>query len=155
LRYTVRPATVLDIYCLSHAFKDRFEIASAHEVSVRERLIQAWNVSESWLVVDAEGKPTALLGAAPKAGEPDVGVLWMVFLAAFNSNEDHAVVHLVTDALLERYWQIENYVDARKTWALDLLRAAGFTVEHAAPVSSGEARYRVWRESHAQRTVAH
>jgi hypothetical protein len=156
VRYTIRPATILDIYCLSSVAESRFENAPAQETGVRERLIQAWHLSRGvWLAADTRGVPGAIFGATPRPDDPDVGVIWMLFLQSFKAEEDQTVLRLVTDEMLEKYGQIENYLDSRKTWALDLMRSAGFTVDSPIRTTSGDFRCRVWRVSHALRGVAH
>jgi hypothetical protein len=112
------------------------------------RLLAVWRHSTRvWLAVDGQGAPAALFGVAPVEDDPAIGQFWMVVLDAFDDSDDdlRAVTRLVFDEMLRDFAQVENMLDERKTWALGLMRALGFTIEPAVPRLDSPARFhRVW-----------
>jgi hypothetical protein len=149
MRYRIRQATSADLARIAGLMGDTGEAwdqAASMEEAV-DRLTRVWRLSRLvWIATDRQGVPGAVFGVAPVADEPAIGQFWMLFLASFDDGEEdsRAVTRLVVDEMLGHFPELENFIDARRTWALDLLRTVGFTVEPAGVRPSGTFCHRVW-----------
>jgi hypothetical protein len=86
----------------------------------------------------------------PVSDDPEVGHLWMLACEAFDNDpgELGSLSRLVFGEMLGQFPRLENYVDARKVRALELLRSIGFAVEPAIPRPAADADFhRVWIDS--------
>ncbi len=145
MRCTIHPATAQDIanVVIGHAASTQAAEDDAH----LDALLEACAVSRQvWTASNAEGEPLALIGAAPWTQDGGRGRLWFVILAPYGGNDSDlasAMRQSVTE-MLRVFGQLENQVSAEKSWALGLMREAGFTVEPAQVSADGVDRHRVW-----------
>jgi ribosomal protein S18 acetylase RimI-like enzyme len=154
MRYQIQLATSVDVAFLAAVIdEDREQWSSQGEgdgVPI-DRLLQTCACStQVWAARDSNGTPTALWGVTPVSDDPDVGHLWMLACEAFDNNptELESLSRLVFGEMLSQFPRLENYVDARKVRAIELLRSIGFTVEPAIPRPAADANFhRVWIDS--------
>jgi len=150
MRCTIHPATAQDI---ANVVLGHDNASTAGDGGVRlDALLEACAISRQvWTAANADGDPLAFIGAAPWAEDADRGRLWFVVLAAYDGNEVDlkSVMRLTVAEMLRVFGQLENNVGADKTWALALMRDAGFTVEAPQLTADGERRHRVWIDADA------
>lgn len=158
MRYQIQLATSVDVAFLAAVIDEDRELwhgqangeSKAHGLPV-DRLLQTCACStQVWAARDSDGTPTALWGVTPVSDDPDVGHLWMLACEQFDNNpsELESLSRLVFGEMLSQFPRLENYVDARKVRAIELLRSIGFAVEPAIPRPAADADFhRVWIDS--------
>jgi hypothetical protein len=152
MRYRLQPATSVDVAFLAAVIDENRDPWNPDEGPVPvERLLQTCASSaQVWAARDPDGQPSALWGVTAVSEDPDVGHLWMLACEAFDDRPDdlQSLSRLVFGEMLGQFSRLENYVDARKVRALDLLRSMGFAVEPAIPRASEDSVvHRVWIDS--------
>jgi hypothetical protein len=153
MRYQIQLATSVDVAFLASAIDDREASNDPGEADgvALDRLLQTCACStQVWAARDSHGTPTALWGVTPVSDDPDVGHLWMLACQAFDNSpaELGSLSRLVFGEMLSQFPRLENYVDARKVRAIDMLRSIGFAVEPAIPRPAADADFhRVWIDS--------
>ena len=158
MRCTIHPATAQDVanVVLGHAAWAN----DTHEAD-RERLetlLEACAMSRQvWTASTPQGERLAFIGAAPWAADPDVGRIWFVVLRA--PGEDNTSLksglRLIVAEMLQVFEILENHVGTEKSWALQLMRDAGFKVDPPLTTLDGVSRHRVWIDAgpHGVRTT--
>ncbi len=159
MRYSIQPATSTDVAFLATAMDpDATDWGAGDEADQTSRLLNTCAAStQVWAIHDRKGVPQALWGVSPNADDPEVGCMWLLACEALEDSpaDLRALSALVLDEMFSQYTRLENYVDAEKTRAIDLLRCVGFTVEPAMiHFSSDTAFHRVWMESEGGRVAA-
>lgn len=153
MRYRVQPATSVDVAFLAQMVDETEEFSAEQgRLKPADRLLKTCAFStQIWTARDTrDGTPTALWGVAPRLDDPDVGHLWILAAEPFDDTPEELEVlsRLVLSEMLDLFPRLENYIDARKNRALDLLRAIGFTVEPGVPqLDSGKTLHHVWIDS--------
>lgn len=154
MRYQIQLATSVDVAFLAAVIdEDGAQVNGQGEDSgiPLDRLLQTCACStQVWAARDSNGTPTALWGVTPVSDDPEVGHLWMLACEAFDNDpgELGSLSRLVFGEMLGQFPRLENYVDARKVRALELLRSIGFAVEPAIPRPAADADFhRVWIDS--------
>lgn len=154
MRYQIQLATSVDVAFLAAVIdEDREQLnGQGGDSGVPiDRLLQTCACStQVWAARDSNGTPTALWGVTPVSDDPEVGHLWMLACEAFDNDpaELGSLSRLVFGEMLGEFPRLENYVDARKVRALELLRSIGFAVEPAIPRPAADADFhRVWIDS--------
>lgn len=144
MRYQVQLATPVDVAFLAAAI-------DSEPAQWNDRLLQTCACStQVWAARDSDGTPTALWGVTPMSDDPEVGHLWMLACEAFDHDpaDLESLSRLVFGEMLSQYPRLENFVDARKVRAIELLRAIGFAVEPATRRLAAEVNvHRVWIDS--------
>jgi hypothetical protein len=152
MRYQIQLATSVDVAFLASVIDEGREPWSAGEDTLAvDRLLQTCASStQVWAARTNDGTPMALWGVTPVSDDPDVGHLWMLACEIFDNNpaELESLSRLVFGEMLHQFGRLENFVDARKVRAIDLLRSIGFAVEPAVPQPAADADFhRVWIDS--------
>jgi hypothetical protein len=134
MRYCVQPATSTDVAFLAMVLDETSEpFVDRADMNPADRLLRSCAFSaQIWTARDlTDGTPAALWGVAPQPDDPGVGHLWMLAAEPFDQapGELEALSRLVLAEMLGEFPRLENYIDARRDRALELLRAIGFTVE--------------------------
>ena len=157
MRYCVQPATSVDVAFLAMVLDEATEaVLDRADTNPAERLLKSCAFSaQVWTARDlSDGTPAALWGVAPRADDPDVGHLWMLAAEPFDEapGELEALSRLVLAEMLGEFPRLENYIDARKDRALELLRSIGFTVEPGVrQADSDKTLHHVWIDSDSLR----
>ncbi len=159
MRYSIQPATSSDVAFLALAIDpSATEWGRGDEADQASRLLQTCAAStQVWAIHDRKGVPQALWGVSPNAEDPDIGCLWLLACDELEESpaDLRALSTMVLDEMFSQYTRLENYVDAEKTRAIELLRCVGFTVEPAIVLSDSEAAFhRVWMENDGRRFFA-
>jgi hypothetical protein len=153
MRYCVQPATSIDVAFLAMVLDETGEaFVDWAGMKPADRLLKSCAFSaQIWTARDLnDGTPAALWGVAPQPDDPDVGHLWMLAAEPFDEapGELEALSRLVLAEMLGEFPRLENYIDARKDRALELLRSIGFTVEPAVrQPDSDKTLHHVWIDS--------
>lgn len=151
MRYSVQPATSSDVTFLAMAIDpDSAEWGQGEQADQTSRLLNTCAASSQvWAVHDSKGVPQALWGVSPSNDDPDVGCMWLLACESLETspNELCALSSMVLDEMFAQYARLENYVDADKTRAIEMLRSVGFNIEAALYQASADTAYRrVWME---------
>lgn len=87
------------------------------------------------VAVSAYGEPIAILGVQTVSLIYNTGAPWMLTLNYCKSHRRALMTlgHQYTAAMLERYSELENYVDARHTESVAWLQRLGFTLDEPKP----------------------
>jgi hypothetical protein len=152
MRYCIQPATSTDVALLALATDpDATEWGSEADGEQTNRLLNTCASStQVWAAHDRAGTPQALWGVTPKLDDRDVGCLWMLACEQLGKapEEFRELSGLVLGEILSEFPRLENFVDARKERAIELLRSIGFTVEPPAThLPSGKLCHLVWIEA--------
>jgi hypothetical protein len=152
MRYCIQPATSVDVAFLATAMDEDGEVGGGRGGVVPiDRLLQTCACStQIWAARNEKGMPSALWGVAPGADDPDIGHLWMLACEVFDDEpgELQQLSRLVFGEMLAQFPRLENFIDARKIRAIELLRSIGFEIEPAVQQSSEEAGLRLaWIDS--------
>ena len=152
MRYSIQPATSNDVAFLALAIDpDATEWGQGNEGDQTSRLLHTCAAStQVWAVHDRKGVPQALWGVSPNAEDGDVGCMWLLACEQLEESPADmlALSSMVLDEMFSQYSRLENYVDASKTRALELLRSVGFNVGPAVVHGgSDELFHRVWMEN--------
>jgi hypothetical protein len=134
MRYSIQPATSVDVAFLAAVIDEDRDQWSPGEDMPAERLLRTCAGStQVWAARDADGTPAALWGVTPVPDDPEVGHLWMLACEVFDNRpaDLQSLSRLVFGEMLTQYLRLENFVDARKQRAIELLRSIGFTIEPA------------------------
>jgi hypothetical protein len=102
-----------------------------------------------WIALDSAGQPAALFGVTPVPRDLRTGQFWLLLFRSFDDDGRDlvAMTWLVMDEVFREFERVENVIDSRKSWILQLLASIGFTVERAQATDSGEHYQRVWQEN--------
>lgn len=151
MRYRIQPATSSDVAFLALAIDpSATEWGQGDEADQASRLLQTCAAStQVWAIRDRKGVPQALWGVSPNAEDPDIGCLWLLACDELEESpaDLRALSTMVLDEMFSQYTRLENYVDAEKSRAIELLRCVGFTVEPAiVHIGSDTSFHRVWME---------
>jgi hypothetical protein len=157
MRYSIQPATSSDVAFLALAIDpDATEWGQGDEADQTSRLLHTCAAStQVWAIHDKKGVPQALWGVSPNADDDDVGCMWLLACEQLEDSPSdlRALSTMVLDEMFMQYSRLENYVDADKTRAIDLLRCVGFTVEPAVVhIGVDMAFHRVWMESEGRQS---
>jgi len=151
MRYCIQPATSVDVAFLAQMIDEAEEFSAEQQDGLKpaDRLLKTCAFSaQIWTARDTRhGTPTALWGVAPRLDDPTIGHLWILAAEPFDDAPEELEVlsRLVLSEMLDQFPRLENYIDARKARALELLRAIGFTVEPGMPQpGSGKTLHHVW-----------
>lgn len=153
MRYCIQQATSLDVAILATALEERPDTqADDRGLMPADRLRHTCASSaQIWTARNRhDGLPVVLWGVSPHAADPEVGQLWMLASEPFNDDpaELRSLSRLVLSEMLGEFPRLENYIDARKDRALDLMRSIGFTVEPGIhQLASGRTFHKVWIDS--------
>jgi hypothetical protein len=150
MRYCIQPATSADVAFMALAMDPDSGDWGRNDSEHADRLLMTCASStQVWAARDGSGMPCALWGVAPKSDDTDVGCIWLLACEQFEQdpNDFRALSGLVLSEMLGEYTQLENFVDARKERAVELLRSIGFTVEPAVTHASGMLCHRVTLEA--------
>ncbi len=152
MRYHIQPATSVDVAFLAAVIDESHgAVASDGPSPPIQRLLQTCASSaQVWAARDPNGQPTALWGVTPVSDDPDTGHLWMLACEAFDDQPSdlESLSRLVFLEMLGQFERLENFVDARKVRAIELLRAIGFAVDPAKPRGAEQGTFhRVWIDS--------
>ena len=152
MRYQIQLATSVDVAFLASVLDEDHEAWSGQAAAAPLlRLMQTCACSaQVWAARDNEGTPTALWGVTPVSDDPDVGHLWMLACENFDNNptELELLSRLVFGEMLGQFPRLENFVDARKVRAIELMRSIGFAVEPAVHQFAADGPFhRVWIDS--------
>jgi hypothetical protein len=154
MQFFIRSANALDLACIGAVVGDRMEEGDPGARGVRERLALAWEVSRQvWIASDRKGVPAAVFGAAPMEGDESTGVLWTLFLRAFEEGQadGRAAFSLVLDEMLRAFDRLETMVDTRRPWVLGMLKSVGFTIDPVGARWPGDLCHRVWLDGEGGR----
>lgn len=149
MRYVIRLANAVDLACITAVARTILDDQG-------ERLLKVYALSSQvWLAATPDGGPDALFGVAPLEDDPATGEFWMFLFNAFTANESDRrnVLRLVLDEMFKDFVRLENRVDRRKTWLLDLMASVGFTIEAPTTRESGLSCHYVWLESRENGTT--
>jgi len=151
MRYSVQPATSTDVAFLAMAIDPHsLEWGEDERADQESRLLDTCAAStQVWAVHDRKGVPQALWGVSPSADDPEIGCMWLLACEALEESpaDLRALSSIVLDEMFAQYARLENYVDADKTRALDMLRSVGFRVEAAVFQAPADTTYRrVWMD---------
>ncbi len=159
MRYCIQPATSADVAFMALAIEPDSNEWGISETEQADRLLTTCASStQVWAARDMGGMPCALWGVAPKTEDNDIGCVWLLACEQFEQQpaDFRNLSSMVFAEMLGEYAQLENFVDARKDRAVELLRSIGFTVEPAATHSaSGALCHRVWLEAASARSLSH
>jgi len=152
MRYSLQTATSVDVAFLAALIdEDQERRAADGENPPLDRLLRTCAIStQVWAARDGDGTPAALWGVTPLPDDPEVGHLWMLACEEFDTRpaELESLSRLVLSEMLTQYPRLENYVDARKVRAIELLRSIGFTVEPAKVCSDDDTDFHcAWIDS--------
>ena len=152
MRYCIQPATSADVAFLALAMDpDSADWGGGNELDQAHRLLNTCASStQVWAARDLTGTPCALWGVTPRLDDLEVGCLWLLACEQFGeeSNDFCSLSGMVLAEILSEYPRLENFVDAHKGRAIDLLRSIGFTVEPAEThLASGKRCHLVWMEA--------
>lgn len=158
MRYCIQPATSTDVAFLAMTINpDASDAGHGSDNEQTHRLLRTCaNSTQVWAVRDQNGVPHALWGVSPKEDDAEVGCMWLLACEDLEgAPEDfRALTGMVLGEMFSQYARLENYVDAGKDRALDLLRQVGFTVEAATtPFGSEQSLHQVWMEADDSRSV--
>ncbi len=151
MRYSIQPATSSDVAFLAMAIDpDTTEWGQGDETDQASRLLHTCAAStQVWAIHDRKGVPQALWGVSPNPEDSDVGCMWLLACEELEESpaDLRALSTMVLDEMFSQYTRLENYVDAEKTRAIELLRCVGFTVERAMlHAGTDTVFHRVWME---------
>jgi hypothetical protein len=158
MRYCIQPATSTDVAFLAMTINpDTTDWGNGNENEQANRLLRTCASStQVWAVRDQNGVPHALWGVSPKDDDAEVGCMWLLACEDLEGAPDdfRALTGMVLGEMFAQYSRLENYVDAGKDRALQLLQQVGFTVEAAmTPAGSDTSLHRVWMEAEGSRSV--
>ena len=126
----VRPMTAADLATTAETWPEQRD---EELESVLETLLEVCVLSShAWTATDPSDRPLAFMGAVPIPGVPDTGHVWLVVLGP-EEDERNAVVEairIVAAEMLVDFRRLENLVRPEDSSAVDLLRCAGFNVDH-------------------------
>lgn len=151
---TIHPATAQDV---ANVVIDHAAWANEADEDSRdclETLLEACAMSRQvWTASNRQGERLAFIGAAPWADDPDVGRFWFVVLrASGGDNTDlKSGLKLIVAQMLQVFGTLENHVGSEKSWALELMRDAGFRVDPPHTTLEGASHHRVWIDAGRQR----
>ncbi len=143
----VRPMTAADLATTAETWPEQRD---EELESVLETLLEVCVLSShAWTATDPSDRPLAFMGAVPIPGVPDTGHVWLVVLGP-EEDERNAVVEAIRVAAAEMlvdFRRLENLVRPEDSSAVDLLRRAGFNVDHHQWAGHLDGRHcRVWLE---------
>ncbi len=159
MRYSIQPATSTDVAFLATAIDpDATEWGQGDEADQASRLLHTCAAStQVWAIHDRKGVPQALWGVSPNPEDSDVGCMWLLACEQLEESPGdlRALSTMVLDEMFSQYARLENYVDAEKTRAIELLRCVGFTVERGVlHVGTDTVFHRVWMEGESRSTAS-
>lgn len=135
--YTVVPATMPHVAQIAPRMRDadKAEIWAASHAEPHHALktgLAQSTLCWSGLVDDV---PVCMFGVAPLTLLGGTGIVWMLGTAGV---QDHARAFLRRNKtfiiqMMQRFYRLENWVDARNTLSIRWLRWLGFVIEEAAP----------------------
>lgn len=152
----VRPMTAADLATTAETWPEQRD---EELESVLETLLEVCVLSShAWTATDLSNRPLAFMGAVPIPGMPDTGHVWLVVLGP-EEDERSAVVEaikVVADKMLVDFRRLENLVRPEDSSAVDLLRRAGFSVDHDEWAGHTDGRHcRVWMEEVCRPDLVH
>ena len=158
MRYSIQPATSTDVAFLAMAIDPgASDWGGGNENEQANRLLRTCASStQVWAVRDRNGVPHALWGVSPKDDDAEIGCMWLLAGEQLEgAPEDfRALSGMVLGEMFSQYVRLENYVDAGKERALELLRFVGFNIEPAKTVVGSEmVCHRVWMEAESNRSL--
>lgn len=130
MSWLVRPATSDDAeYIAAHLrAEDLREIAKMHD-EPHEAVMRSFRWSDEVSVFVVDGRPALLFGVMDSmTGVPKCWALGTDDCRKYSRIMVKLGRH-ISDALADKYWEMENWCDADYTASLRWLRLLGFTVE--------------------------
>lgn len=136
--YAIRLATDEDVEYIAANLRqqDKDEVLAAAGLSPRLALKYTVNVSRDSYVGTVDGRPVALFGVSEGTALTPAAIPWLVGTPEL---EKHARRFArssrenLRELVIRDHKLLENYVDARNTYAVRWLRWLGFTVHEAKP----------------------
>lgn len=133
----VRDSAIDDAIAIAWRLRtsDAQEVYASHHHTPKDALVLSYTASDPCFTVEIKGVPAAMFGAVPEGLLSDRATIWML------STDDIFKVRksLVKECrnfikiMLERYYLLENYVDARNTLSIKWLEWCGAVIEDAKP----------------------
>ena len=148
MRYCIQPATTNDVAFLAMAIDPGATDWSEGDEEPTNRLLRTCaSSSQVWAIRDRNNVPQALWGVSPRPDDAEVGCMWLIACEQLEETPEdfRALSGMVLGEMFAQFSRLENFVDADRERALDLLRIVGFQVGPAITSSgSDKSWHRVW-----------
>lgn len=152
MSYTIEPAdynSVKDLFAMIRASDAREVMASAGQTPEEAITLSMGLSYDSWILRDGD-EPVCVFGVAPILGKPGVGSPWMLASHKFAASKaPPRIRRRITRVILakskqyiakmlDHFYLLENYVDARNEASIRWLKWCGFKLDP--PIIHGVAK---------------
>lgn len=147
MSYKIEPAdydSVKDLFALIRESDAREVMASAGQTPEEAITLSMALSTDSWVLLE-NGAPVCVFGVAPVVGKPGVGSPWMMASHRFAASKAPPRIRrritrvILAESkkyigkMLDQFFLLENYVDARNDASIRWLKWCGFKLDPAVP----------------------